>query len=68
MKGELRVQARDPQAVVVYDNFNFMDHVRDQTLGNFDIMRNLTTGLLVTSSALPIDGLMLRVGQLGHLT
>jgi hypothetical protein len=61
VKGELRVQARDPQAVVVYDNFNFMDHVRDQTLGNFDIMRNLTTGLLVTSSALPIDGLTQRM-------
>jgi hypothetical protein len=51
------VQARDPQSVVVYDNFNFMDYVRDQTLGNYDIMRNLTTGLLVVSSALPINGL-----------
>jgi hypothetical protein len=51
------VQARDPQTVVVYDNFNFMDHVRDQTLGNYDIMRNLTTGLLVVSSALPTNGL-----------
>jgi hypothetical protein len=57
VKGELRVQARDPQAVVVYDNFNFMDYVRDQTLGNFGIMRNLTTGLLVVSSALPMNGL-----------
>ena len=37
-------------AVVVYDNFNYMDYVRDQTLGNCDIMRNLTTGL-------PINGL-----------
>ena len=61
MKGELRVQARDPQAVVVYDNFNFMDHLRDQTLGNFDIMRNLTTGLLVTSSASSIGGLTQRM-------
>jgi hypothetical protein len=56
-QGELRVQARNPQGVVVYDNFNFMDYVRDQTLGNRDIMRNLTTGLLVISSALPKDGL-----------
>jgi hypothetical protein len=51
------VQARNPQSVVVYDNFNFMDNVRDQTLGNYDIMRNLTTGLLVVSSALPTSGL-----------
>jgi hypothetical protein len=51
------VQARDPRAVVVYDNFNYMDYVRDQTLGNRDIMRNLTTGLIVVSSALPKDGL-----------
>jgi hypothetical protein len=51
------VQARDPRSVVVYDNFNFMDYVRDQTLGNYDIMRNITTGLLVVSSALPTNGL-----------
>ena len=31
------MQARDPQSVVVYD----------KTLGNYDIMRNLTTGLLI---------------------
>lgn len=61
MKGELRVQARNPQAVVVYDNFNFMDYVRDQTLGNYSVMRNLTTGLLVTSSALPMNGLTQRM-------
>ena len=51
------MQARNPQAVVVYDNFNYMDYVRDQTLGNRDIMRNLTTGLLVISPALPKNGL-----------
>jgi len=44
----------------VYDNFNFMDYVRDETLGNRDIMRNLTTGLLVIS-ALPKDGLSQKI-------
>ncbi|KAF1811689.1 hypothetical protein P152DRAFT_48723 [Eremomyces bilateralis CBS 781.70] len=35
--------ARDPQTVIVYDNFNFKDTVREQVVGSNHVMRNMTT-------------------------
>jgi hypothetical protein len=39
--------AHDPNAVVVYDNFNYLDKVQDLSGGKQAIQRNLTTALLV---------------------
>jgi len=40
--------AKLPQTVIAYDNFNFLDRVRDQVLGSSQpVMRNLTTAILV---------------------
>jgi hypothetical protein len=43
--------------VVVYDNFNFKDTVRDEYLGNTAEMKNLTTGAIVLCPELPPQGL-----------
>lgn len=51
--------AADPQATIVYDNYNFQDRNRDHSLGVSPfVMRNLTTALLVKCPWLPADGLL----------
>ena len=54
----LRDVSRDPQTVVAYDNYNFLDTVRDQALGvKSRLMRNMTTAILVKCPHLPGGGL-----------
>ena len=44
--------------MVVYDNFNFLDRVRDQALGSSrNVMQNLTTSLLLHCEDYPNEGL-----------
>ena len=44
--------------MVVYDNFNFLDRVRDQALGSSrNVMQNLTTSLLLHCEDYPDEGL-----------
>jgi hypothetical protein len=44
--------------MVVYDNFNFLDRVRDQALGSSkNVMQNLTTSLLLRCEDYPDEGL-----------
>jgi hypothetical protein len=44
--------------MIVYDNFNFLDRVRDQALGSSrNIMRNLTTSLRLRREDYPDNGL-----------
>ncbi|KAI1773743.1 hypothetical protein F4818DRAFT_443048 [Hypoxylon cercidicola] len=45
----LKRVTHDPSAVFVYDNFNFIDRVRDLALGRKDVMQNLTNCLVVAS-------------------
>ena len=49
--------AKDKQALVVYDNFNFLDTIRDYAMGTKNEMRNLTASLLIQHPALPRRGL-----------
>lgn len=50
--------ASDPKTMVVYDNFNFLDRVRDQALGSSkNVMQNLTTSLLLRCEDYPDAGL-----------
>ncbi|KAF1808899.1 hypothetical protein P152DRAFT_517097 [Eremomyces bilateralis CBS 781.70] len=56
-KNRLPQLAKKPKTVLVYDNFNFKDTVREQTIGSTHIMRNLTTCLLVENPYLPDEGL-----------
>ena len=50
--------SRSPRLVLGYDNFNFLDTIRDQVLGlKSRVMRNLTTAILVESPSLPTTGL-----------
>ena len=47
----LRSLAINPQALIVYDNFNFKNSVRDQVLeSSKSIMHNMTSALLVLCS------------------
>jgi hypothetical protein len=44
--------------MIVYDNFNFLDRLRDQALGSFrNMMQNLRTSLLLRCEDYPDDGL-----------
>ena len=47
----------DESAVVVYDNINFKDTVRDEKLGRKAVMRALTTAAIVQSHCIPTTGL-----------
>jgi hypothetical protein len=50
--------ASDPKTMVVYDDFNFLDRVRDRALGSSrNMMQNLTTSLLLRCEDYPDDGL-----------
>lgn len=46
-KENMKRAAHDPNAVVVYDNFNFMNRVQELAGGNRDKMVNLTTACLL---------------------
>jgi len=48
---------RDPQTVIVYDNINFKDTVRDEVVGHKSVMRSMTTAAIVICSELPSNGL-----------
>ncbi|EAS29627.3 uncharacterized protein CIMG_12157 [Coccidioides immitis RS] len=60
--------AKDPHAVVVYDNFNFKNSVRDQAMGfSCFVMHNLMSAIIVVPPFLPEGGLlqsMLNVSKL----
>lgn len=57
-KSRLRTLASHPQAVIVYDNFNFKDTVSEQALGSSrPVMRNLTSALLIICPKIPTSGL-----------
>jgi hypothetical protein len=47
----------DPRATIVYDNFDFMDTVKDQTLGSVQEMRHMTTAYAFINTSAPITGL-----------
>ncbi|KAN0086982.1 hypothetical protein V8E54_000670 [Elaphomyces granulatus] len=49
--------AFDPQLVIAYDNFNFKDTVRNQSIEHSAVMQNLTSALAVSSPYLPSTGL-----------
>lgn len=49
---------RQPNVFLAYDNFNFVDNIRDQRLGHSKpVQRNLTSALLITSPTFPPGGL-----------
>ncbi|KAN0079152.1 hypothetical protein V8E54_005665 [Elaphomyces granulatus] len=56
-ENDLLKLALDPQLVIAYDNFNFKDTVRNQSIGHFAIMQNLTSALAVLPPYLPSIGL-----------
>jgi len=59
--------AKLPQTVISYDNFNFLDRVRDQVLGSSKpVMRNLTTAILVYHPEIPATGLQQSMLQTSH--
>lgn len=43
----IKLAAHDPNAVIVYDNFNFMNRIRELAGGKKDRMVNLTTACLI---------------------
>ncbi|KAK3360845.1 hypothetical protein B0T24DRAFT_599912 [Lasiosphaeria ovina] len=47
-KENIKKVARDPNCIVVYDNFNFMSHTRELAGGKQDEMINLTTAYIVS--------------------
>jgi hypothetical protein len=60
-------KAKLPQTVIAYDNFNFLDTVRDQALGSSKpVMRNLTTAILVCHPEIPATGLQQSMLQTSH--
>ncbi len=54
---ELKSLANDPQTVIVYDNINFRDTKRDETLGHAATMRSMTTAAIIKCPELPETGL-----------
>jgi hypothetical protein len=59
--------AKLPQTVIAYDNFNFLDRVRDQVLGSSKpVMRNLTTAILVHHPEIPATGLQQSMLRTSH--
>ncbi|KAG5294025.1 hypothetical protein I7I50_04623 [Histoplasma capsulatum G186AR] len=56
-KMKLRQLVKDPRAVIVYDNMNFKETVRDETIGHNDYMAAVTTAAVVISPAIPESGL-----------
>ena len=53
----LATAGRRPDAIVVYDNFNYKENVTHQRLGDTGTMRNVTTGKLIYGRCMPPDGL-----------
>lgn len=49
--------ARHPQAVIVYDNMNFKETVRDESLGHKAVMTAMTTAAVVICPEIPPEGL-----------
>lgn len=47
----------DPRATVVYDNYDFMDTVKDQALGSVQEMRHMTTAYAFINTGAPVSGL-----------
>ncbi|SMY22611.1 unnamed protein product [Zymoseptoria tritici ST99CH_1A5] len=56
-KQELIRLSRILNTFIVYDNMNFMDRVRDSSVSTGDVMRNLTTALMIKSDHIPEGGL-----------
>ena len=47
----------DPRATIIYDNYDFMDTVKDQALGSVQEMRHMTTAYAFINTSAPVSGL-----------
>lgn len=54
-KAKIREMKNDPRLVVVYDNINFKDTVRDEHMGHRATMEALTTSCLTLCDDIPLD-------------
>ena len=58
MEDRIRRSCRQSDVYLAYDNFNFLDTIRDQRLGHSRPMqRNMTSALLISCPAFPSTGL-----------
>jgi hypothetical protein len=57
VRRQLKVLARNPQTVVVYDNINFKDTKRDEVVGHKSHMCSMTTAAIILCPELPSSGL-----------
>ncbi|KAJ3454502.1 hypothetical protein MRS44_013102 [Fusarium solani] len=55
--GEVTSRGQQPTVVTAYDNFEQMEHVKEQRVDNEDSFRSVTTGQLISGIEMPEGGL-----------